>query len=121
MDSYEIRGIENARQASQWSLDKQLALADPLQDRKKVRRLKKHIKKLDALLKGAMMETEFKTGDLVTFAPYEIEIPAKVLNVRPQLKNDDRVFYDLIGIDPKKPCKPTCTGQSSSRSNLVSN
>ena len=64
------------------------------------------------------MKTEFKKGDLVTFAPYEIDIPAKVLNVRPQQDNDNRVFYDLTGTDYKRPLTSTCTGRSIKESKL---
>jgi len=53
---------------------------------------------------------EFKKGDLVTYAPYEVEMPAVVVSAQigmpPQpKKGDDRKFYSLVYL-PKMPTKP---------------
>lgn len=67
------------------------------------------------------MKTEFKKDDIVTFKPYEKAIKAKVVEIVPTnkvsfVKDDDRIFYKLTGID--EPLTSTTTGGSIVESKL---
>lgn len=69
------------------------------------------------------MKQEFKTGDIVTFKPYEIAIKAKVVSVQKGLSpfhSDDRIFYHLSGIGKKRSeqLKSITTGASIMESEL---
>ena len=63
-----------------------------------------------------MAQPEFKSGETVTFQPYQTKIKAKVVEVintgKDQFgRSDDRVFYRLTG-SGKKPLVSRTTGKS---------
>ena len=62
---------------------------------------------------------EFKVGDLVTYKPYEQELPARVkgINTVPRFENDNRVFYELTGAG-RRPVVTNTTGLSIMESTL---
>lgn len=70
-----------------------------------------------------MATSEFNIGDKVTFRPYEKAIPAKVVEIVPTnkitfVKDDNRIFYKLTGVDNKHALTTTTTGRSIMESEL---